>query len=385
MRDAFKETGQRLWRLAIPFGGTVVSLKFGELVTTARANWTLVLHEVPPAWLTEIALAPWVQPALVFFICASLLWTLWPAVRGVIGWIIASFQKRRGAALTKALSRYGVVSPANRESPNNYIVGGRAEDERGVTIGPMPTAEASRRFEKPGPEYIPLEDAGRWLYENASQRIRDTLKGGVPSPFDSIAEHGAAFYRTAWLEGYCSIYGRWEPGLPMELIDPKDGDFSAFESVFGSDRRRPIDLSVMRQDLKPVLDYYEQDEPTPSRETVKVLRNKPLQEALMFIAARQWHLDPMTDGGNHLTALSAALVDFRQHASDGTITVWGKADRYGVWQRIEPQYWVNHYVDLLDVLSSGARARAYNKLAAEPLFQDLMVCRAEFELAWREA
>ncbi len=379
MRDAFKETGKRLLRLVPAAVSALVSHNFAEVVSKSRDNWTVALREPPPRWLTEETLAPWVQPLLGIVIITSLVWALWPVVSGAFGWTIG---RLRGSQRTGA--NYGV--PASHHS-NKYIVGGRAEDEPGQTIGPMRIAEAlqeMRASAEPALEYIPIEDAGRWIYENASPRIREILKGGVPSPFETIAQHGAAFYRTAWTEGRCHLYGRWELGLPMELVDPKDGDFSPFETVFGSDRRRPIDLSVLRQDLKPVLEYYEREEPAPSRETVNVVRDKPLREALMFIVTRQWHFDPMTDGGDHLKGLSDALMEFRQHASDGAITVWGKADRYGVWQRIEPKYWVNHYVDLLDVLKPETRAKAYNQLATEPLFQELMVCRAEFEWEWRQ-
>lgn len=294
---------------------------------------------------------------------------------GAVSGVVHHLRMRKKPAIRRADIPHG-----------KYIVGGRAEDEPGVTIGPMSPAEALKLWKAPEPEYIPIEDAGRWLYENASPKIREVLKGGVPSPFNSIAEHGSALYRTQWIEGRCALYGRWEPGLPMEPIDPKDGKFSAFELVFGSPRRKPIDLSVLKQDLQPVLDHYEREEPAAtSREMVRILRDTPLREALMFIVTGQWGLNPMADGGDHLKDLTDALADFRQHASDGAITVWGKAGEFGVWQRIEPKYWQNHYVNFLDLLRSEARTTAANQLGDEPLFQELMVSRAEFEWEWRDA
>lgn len=94
MRDALEETGKRLWRLAPAGVGTLVSLKFGELIATARTNWTLALHEPPPAWLTEKVLAPWVQPLLAAIIAASLAWALWPVVRGALGWIASLIRSK---------------------------------------------------------------------------------------------------------------------------------------------------------------------------------------------------------------------------------------------------------------------------------------------------
>ncbi|MDP3632378.1 hypothetical protein [Phenylobacterium sp.] len=359
------------WVWPATFGAVIA---FVGIALTASQIWDGAKDWTADRWLYLVAVAqnPW-------------LWVAGGAI--FLVWLLAFIWS--GVAIDRA-ERTPKFTPEPRTKAHSKVsaygkaIGGRAEDEPGVSIGPIPTTEALKVFAAPTPEYIPLEEAGRWLYENASPGIREVLKGGVPSPFNSIAEHGAAFYRTAWTEERCSMYGRWEPGLPMELIDPQDGKFSAFEAVFGSDRGKPIDLSVLRQDLKPVLDYYERDEPALSRETVNVVRDKPLREALMFIVTRQWNFDPMTDGGDHLKGLSDALVEFRQHASDGAITVWGKADRSGVWQRIEPKYWVNHYVDLLDVLKSETRAKAYNQLATEPLFQELMVCRAEFEWEWRQ-
>lgn len=105
--------------------------------------------------------------------------------------------------------------------------------------------------------HIPLLEAGLWLYSNASGRLQQHLRSMVPDPFETIAAHAAAYFTTQWQEGRCDLYGRWEPGLPMEKIDPKDGDFTAFSAVFGSDKRPILDQSVLGRDLRPVLEFYE--------------------------------------------------------------------------------------------------------------------------------
>lgn len=253
-----------------------------------------------------------------------------------------------------------------------------------VSLGgsPAPLEKEVGPVEAPT-DLIPLEDAGRWLYANASGALKEVLKGGVPSPFNTIADHAAAYYTTQWQEGRCDLYGRLEPGLPMEKIDPKDGDFSAFSAVFGSEKRPLLDQSVMRRDLKPVLDYYEEAvagvaEP---KEPIKVRRDTPLREALMFLVTGSWGLDPWSDGDGSLSGLGDALVEFRQLARDGTFSVWGLESRHGVWGPVAKEYWADHRVDSLDVLREDRETptKADNLRSNAPLYVDLMVCRAEFE------
>lgn len=263
-----------------------------------------------------------------------------------------------------------------------FIWSGRAV-ERSQGTGPPPQPLKSPPDHVPleeaatAPDFVALEEAGLWLYENGGSQLREALKGNVPGLFGSIAEHGAAFYKTQWAEGRCDVYGRWESGLPMELIDPKDGDFNAFESLFGSDRRQPIDLSVLRKDLRPVLDFYERDE--PAREPVKVVRDTPLREALMYVATGVWGLKPMARGGDELGALERAVREFRQHALDRVVSVWGQTSSHSVWVPIDPDYWLNHQVAFLDLLRAETKTTKLNHRGADPLYTDLMVCRAEFE------
>lgn len=118
-----------------------------------------------------------------------------------------------------------------------------------------------------GDDLIPINAAGLWLYNHANPRIAATLK--AHEPFDSIAEHGAAFFRTRWTEGQCRLYGRWEPGLKMEEMLPGEGDFTAFEMMFGTNKKKVFDLSVKRRDMRAVLDFYERDEPFKAQPIAK--------------------------------------------------------------------------------------------------------------------
>jgi hypothetical protein len=267
-------------------------------------------------------------------------------------------------------------------TPMDNVVDGRALDEPGVTIGPMPTAEALAVLARPEQEYIPLNEAGQWLYDNAEPWLREHLKN--PAPFDSITEHAAAFVGEACDAGSGELVARRESGLKPERIRFHELRHTGLDAVFGGGQALPVDPAVRRADLPAILGYYRNPQTTPQSQHVVVKRDTPLREALMFAATGQWDLDPMKDGGDRLAALGAATHHFKQLAHDGAFTVWGKAGNHSVWQRIEPKYWIDHYVDLLDVLRAETRTRAYNQMSQEPLFQELMVCRTEFEAGWSD-
>jgi hypothetical protein len=310
----------------------------GPTQTIDAARKTLnFLNVDAPHWLTAERVEPWARPGIFILALVLIIWAFWPLIIRAWRWIIKS-------------------SPLSR----------------------------SRAFNPTSHDYIPVEEAGRWLYANASDGLKTALKRMVPDPFPTIAEHGAAYFKTQWQEGRCSLYGRWEAGLPMERIDAKDGDFAVFSAAFGSDRRPILDPSVIRADLQVVLDYYEATVPKRSpglADPIRSQRDTPLAEALMFIATGRWGEDPWENGGGQLQALSDALQRFRQQASDGDLTVWGKRDSHGVWTRIHATYWINHTVDLMDVLKGETRTKAYNQMGNEPLYIDLMVCRSEVQRA----
>jgi hypothetical protein len=261
-----------------------------------------------------------------------------------------------------------------------YVVGGRAEDRAGVTIGPLPTAEAIALWRAEEREFIPLDDAARWLYDNAEPWLKEVLQR--PEPFNSIAEHAAALVGTAADDGVCELRASRERGLAPEPMKFSELKPTAFESVFDKEKRFPVDPIVRRADLLNLLKYYRN--PLILEEPIRVRRDKPMREALMFAVTGQWGGDPWTDGGGQLGAISTVLESVRQLAADGAITVWGKANNHDVWQEIDRRYWINHYIDILDVLRSNTRTKAHNTLGNEPLFTDLAVSRAEFEAQWRE-
>lgn len=262
MLETLKKTGKRFWQLVLPAASTLVSLNFGEVVAQARTNWTLALHEQPPPWLTEEFLAPRIQPLLVVVTFGSVAWVLWPIVWGVVGWLwrflLPLFQPAK-VTPASALSGYGVASLGNRDG--GFIVGGRAEDEPGVTIGLMPTAEALRAMRtaaEPEREFIPLKDAGQWLYDNGAAWLRDRLKD--PEPFDSITEHAAAYVGEACDAGVGELVASRELGLRPEPVKYRDLRHSGFDALFGG-KPLPVNPMVREADLPSILAYYE----NPSR------------------------------------------------------------------------------------------------------------------------
>lgn len=361
-------TPTRLWKGF----GVIVGALFGIVGVGGPKNGVAALRDTidfafadtpweAASWLTVSGME-WLRYLFLLAAAGILVWSFWPARRPDVTGGPASVPEGK------------------------YIFGGHAEDEPGVTIGPMPTAEALNVFGDAQSDYVPIEDAGRWLYANASERLRQWIKEMASSLNTTIADQGASYYRTSWQEGRCDLYGRWEAELPMEKIDPKDGDFSAFAAVFGSGKRTILDQSILRRDLRPVLDFYETAAATSlGGEPIKVRRDTPLREALMFAVTGAWGGDPWADGEGQLSAIAKAIERTRQLAADGAITVWGKANRHTVWQEIDPKYWVSHYIDLLDVLRSETPTKAYNTRSNEPLFVDLMVSRAEFESEWSDA
>lgn len=156
-------------------------------------------------------------------------------------------------------------------------------------------------------DYIPINEAGRWFYANASQELRDWLNDMSRRLDSTLTEHAASYYTTSWQDGRCDLYGRWEPGLPMEKIDGKDGDFTAFSAVFGSDKRPILDMAVLRRDLQPVLSYYEDAANpwlTPEQARAKFV---PAEQAKIDAAIATW--TPLSDSGEEARLAFAAAPE----------------------------------------------------------------------------
>ena len=102
--------------------------------------------------------------------------------------------------------------------------------------------------------FVSTEDAGRWLYANVPERMRQGMRD---STLSSIEEAGRSFViHATGPNKACTLFARRESGLPLEEIDPMSVDFTAFEAAFGTDRKLPIETFVRRRDLRRILTYY---------------------------------------------------------------------------------------------------------------------------------
>lgn len=120
-----------------------------------------------------------------------------------------------------------------------------------ILMGAPPAADAL--------DLVSVEDAGRWLYNHGSEKLKTRLTNGVgKSGYESIADFGASLAKDGAMRAALPIYGRREVDLEMEEIDPAGADFTAFEAVFGADRRLAVDLSVKRSDLPTLLAVWEE-------------------------------------------------------------------------------------------------------------------------------
>lgn len=223
MHDRLKEVGKRLWRLAIPLGGAVASIKFPEIIATARANWTLIFREQPPTWLTEGVLSPWVQPVLGVFVGGALVWALWPIVETAVDWATTRLKDRRMSVLTIAigtilalvglslawrgvsdvrkstppLSEGPVAAPAVAESKSDGtappshrvdlaapgaapIVGARVADAIGKVARPVPTQEEFEVLKEAAPAKLAPPTPG--LYS----MVDVTYCRSQPRPFEDF-------------------------------------------------------------------------------------------------------------------------------------------------------------------------------------------------------
>jgi hypothetical protein len=123
----------------------------------------------------------------------------------------------------------------------------------------LPSHDLRRQDSPAVDEHVRLEDAGRWLYEHGNERVRAILAEGGGAPFDSIAEHGAAWVRYAGEKGVCRLYARREPGLPMEIVTVAEIEGSLLKRALNQPQKLPVDASIKRSALRPVLSWYEED------------------------------------------------------------------------------------------------------------------------------
>jgi hypothetical protein len=114
-------------------------------------------------------------------------------------------------------------------------------------------------------------------------------------------------------------------------------------------------------------------------------RDTPIAEAVCWTVLRRWGANFVNDGGGQLDRFVPAVDDMRQAARDGHVRVWGKINRSGVFELIDPTFWADHYKDHMSLFNPDPDAEtctACNHQRPLARYLDLMVSRAEIEREW---
>ena len=106
-------------------------------------------------------------------------------------------------------------------------------------------------------EFATLREAGEWLYNESRADFRTLMRELVPRVRPEVGDYAALLVMQAVEAGVCPLYGRWGPGLRLEPVTPEEARQTGYDHTFGSDKLKPVDLSVRRADLKTVLAHYE--------------------------------------------------------------------------------------------------------------------------------
>ncbi len=118
-------------------------------------------------------------------------------------------------------------------------------------------------------------------------------------------------------------------------------------------------------------------------------RDTDLREGLCWIVFGKWGLTPAEDGGGFLDTLTDAVHQMRQAAFDGHVRLWGKSFMTGLYELIEPGFWVNHDIDFTRLLCSSQEVEstttALTLMAPHGHYIDLQISRVEFENEWPSA
>ncbi len=123
----------------------------------------------------------------------------------------------------------------------------------GVWLALLLTAERVKPTLERG--YVLALDAGAWLYDNGTPALRDTMREGVPIPFQSMPDQWSAFVCAAAESGAFQLYGRRATGLKLEPITPAEARPSSIKAILGN-ALVPHDVCIKRRALKALRLHY---------------------------------------------------------------------------------------------------------------------------------
>ena len=108
-----------------------------------------------------------------------------------------------------------------------------------------------------------------------------------------------------------------------------------------------------------------------------------LLDAVYFVAFGKWEIPDNLPPEPELSAINRALNEVRQWALDGQLTIWGKARENEPWQKIQPEYWKDFSLDILEALRGNPEyfgtQLATIGFANSADMVALMTCRAQVE------
>jgi len=114
-------------------------------------------------------------------------------------------------------------------------------------------------------------------------------------------------------------------------------------------------------------------------------RDADLREGVCWIVFGEWGKTPADHGGGFLGQITAAIDGVRQAAKDGHVRIWGKINRSGVYDVIDPDFWKDHRIEHLRLIYPAEEVESVTEcdhLRPKGRYMDLRISRAEFEREW---
>jgi hypothetical protein len=115
----------------------------------------------------------------------------------------------------------------------------------------------------------------------------------------------------------------------------------------------------------------------------RVRRDVGVSEALAYAQFHQWNLRFIEAAGMEGNAITDYLDRLVQLAADGELTIWGKRDEAGVWQKIPPEHWLDYRIEWFGLLRSKAHSEARRGTERQGIYHALMTSKAQIEELFR--
>lgn len=129
-------------------------------------------------------------------------------------------------------------------------------------------------------------------------------------------------------------------------------------------------------------------EPTtvvPPNKPGKVQRDVTVSEALAYAQFHQWNLRFIEAAGMEGNRVTDHLDQLMQSAADGELTIWGKKEEAGVWQKIPAEYWLDYRIEWFGLLKSNAFTEARRSVSLRDNYRELMTSKVQIEQLFRPA